>query len=142
MLGRFSGPFNFQRSVFVLVVSGVIDGSSDDVINGILWFFCKGLPTKRKLDFTINARHVFCITNLFICIHKRIGIVSICGNGKDCAFPDNASVLDAIRFLKPGSEFVAAELNDKILEKSSFESIKLKNGDVLEIIQPLGGGFR
>lgn len=63
-------------------------------------------------------------------------------NGKESTFPNNASVLDAIRFLKPGSEYVAAELNDKILEKSSFESIKLKNGDVLEIIQPLGGGDR
>ena len=63
-------------------------------------------------------------------------------DGKECTFPKDASVLDAIRYLKPASEFVAAELNDKILEKLSFESIKLKSGDILEIIQPLGGGFR
>ena len=63
-------------------------------------------------------------------------------NGKECIFLKNASVLDAILFLKPASEYVAAELNEKILEKSSFESIKLKNGDILEIIQPLGSGCR
>ena len=63
-------------------------------------------------------------------------------NGNSCAFKKTSSVLDAIKFLNPASEFVAAELNGNILEKSCFSSTNLKNGDILEIIQPLGGGFR
>ena len=69
-------------------------------------------------------------------------MVKIQLNGVERNFPMHSTVLDAIRYLKPGSEFVAAELNEIILEKASFGSIQLKNGDVLEIIQPLGGGSR
>lgn len=63
-------------------------------------------------------------------------------NGNECSLAKNATVIDAITILKPASEFVAAELNGNILEKLSFSSTFLKNGDVLEIIQPLGGGNR
>jgi thiamine biosynthesis protein ThiS len=69
-------------------------------------------------------------------------LVKIQLNGIEQSFPLNATVLDAIRFLNPASEFVAAELNEKILEKAAFGTIQLKNGDILEIIQPLGGGSR
>lgn len=69
-------------------------------------------------------------------------MVKIHLNGIEKSFPLHSTVLDAIQFLKPASEFVAAELNEKILEKSTYASTLLKNGDVLEIIQPLGGGVR
>ena len=68
--------------------------------------------------------------------------VTIQLNGVECFLNKNATVLDAIQSLKPASEFVAAELNGNILEKLTFSSTFLKNGDVLEIIQPLGGGNR
>lgn len=63
-------------------------------------------------------------------------------NGKKVSFKAPATVLDAIQYLKPESNYVAAELNGVILDKDDHTKTILKNKDVLEIIQPLGGGSR
>lgn len=68
--------------------------------------------------------------------------IQIVLNGNKSAFNLGDSVLAAIEFLNPGSLFVAVEYNGEILEKNDFSKTFLKNGDVLEIIQPLGGGNR
>ena len=63
-------------------------------------------------------------------------------NGIVHSLEETASVRTAIEILKPASVYVAAELNGEILEQEDFDKKLLKNGDILEIIQPLGGGSR
>lgn len=63
-------------------------------------------------------------------------------NGNQISFHTGDNVLSAVHKLQPDSPFVAVEYNGQILEKSDFEKTFLKNGDILEIIQPLGGGSR
>lgn len=63
-------------------------------------------------------------------------------NGETVQFIKSATIQVAIDHLKPESPFVAAELNGEIIDKPDFDQITLKNDDILEIIQPLGGGCR
>lgn len=68
--------------------------------------------------------------------------ISIHLNGNLIRFNSNDTIQIAINYLKPDSPFVAAELNGEIIDKPEFDKITLKNNDILEIIQPLGGGSR
>ncbi len=61
-------------------------------------------------------------------------------NGQKTSFNIGENVQHAIQFLMPESPFVAVEYNGQILEKDDHKKTVLKDGDILEIIQPLGGG--
>jgi len=68
--------------------------------------------------------------------------ISIQLNGEIVKFQATDTLQMAIDYLKPDSPYVAAELNGEIIDKPKFDEITLKNDDILEIIQPLGGGCR
>ena len=50
---------------------------------------------------------------------------------------------DLVSFLKSygvNLSFIAVAYNGEVLDKEEFPSIVLKDGDVLEIVRPVGGG--
>lgn len=60
-------------------------------------------------------------------------------NGKDCeSNADNIEELLKEQDIK--AEFVAVELNKKILKKTDFKTEKLKDGDTVEVVIFVGGG--
>jgi len=67
--------------------------------------------------------------------------ITITINGEEYTdLPDGMSVAGLLAHLKLPKGKIAVERNLEIVPKSKFESIKLKNGDKLEIIHFIGGG--
>ncbi|MDD5072909.1 MAG: type I DNA topoisomerase [Candidatus Omnitrophica bacterium] len=67
-------------------------------------------------------------------------MIKICVNGKDIQADDGITVAGLISDLKADVKYAAVELNLNILDRSKYDSVKLKEGDKVEIILPVGGG--
>jgi len=63
-------------------------------------------------------------------------------NGEPVTFTGKTNLDLAVLFTQVVSDSIAVELNGEIIDKPLYSSTFLKEGDVLEIIQPLGGGNR
>lgn len=63
-------------------------------------------------------------------------------NGESVTFTGKTNLDLAVLFTQVVSDSIAVELNGEIIDKPLYSSTFLKEGDVLEIIQPLGGGNR
>ncbi|BAI81449.1 thiamine biosynthesis protein ThiS [Deferribacter desulfuricans SSM1] len=61
-------------------------------------------------------------------------------NGKTKIVEDNQTVADIINNLKLNVDRIVIEYNGEVLDKKNYDSIVLKDGDVLELIQFVGGG--
>ena len=61
-------------------------------------------------------------------------------NGEVREAPDSATLADLLASLGIESKRVAVERNREIAPKSLWASIKLNDGDQLEIVQFVGGG--
>lgn len=61
-------------------------------------------------------------------------------NGEVREAPDSATLADLLASLGIEGKRVAVELNREIAPKSLWDSIKLNDGDQLEIVQFVGGG--
>lgn len=61
-------------------------------------------------------------------------------NGEMRAVRDDLSVADLIAHLGLGGRRVAVELNRDILSRDLFPSTRLAPGDVVEVVQFVGGG--
>lgn len=61
-------------------------------------------------------------------------------NGKERQSKDNITVTELLSDLNVDVKNIAIELNLKILNKSDYESVKLKEDDRVEIVLPMGGG--
>lgn len=61
-------------------------------------------------------------------------------NGKTKIVEDNQTVADIINKLKLNVDRIVVEYNGEVLDKKNYDSIVLKDGDVLELIQFVGGG--
>ena len=59
------------------------------------------------------------------------------GNAHDT---DAKTVRDLVEELNLGQQAVAVELNREIVPKRIHETIKLKDGDVVEVVTLVGGG--
>ena len=59
------------------------------------------------------------------------------GNAHDT---DAKTVRDLVEELTLGQQAVAVELNREIVPKRIHETIKLKDGDVVEVVTLVGGG--
>lgn len=66
--------------------------------------------------------------------------MKICVNGKDIQAEDGLTVDGLIAQLKADVKYAAVELNLEIIDRASYGSVKLKEGDKVEIILPVGGG--
>ena len=49
-----------------------------------------------------------------------------------------SKVLNEINIIK--SQNMAVAVNEEVIEKTNWESYKIKTGDIIEIVQPLKGG--
>jgi thiamine biosynthesis protein ThiS len=61
-------------------------------------------------------------------------------NGKQIQLDDPTPLLSYIATLGVDPRAVAVEHNGTILEKASYESITLHEGDTVEIVRMVGGG--
>jgi sulfur carrier protein len=61
-------------------------------------------------------------------------------NGKPEDLPA-ATVLDILRAKDVEPQMVAVELNSKILERDELASTRLQDGDAIELLFYMGGGF-
>ena len=62
-------------------------------------------------------------------------------NGEKIIFDYNTSIEKLTKNLKIPLNKVAIELNKKILDKKKIKKIKLNNGDKIEIVHFIGGGW-
>ena len=61
-------------------------------------------------------------------------------NGKKMEIADGATVKHVLEQRQLSPNVVACELNEKILRRATLGDTLLQAGDVLEIIQMIGGG--
>ena len=61
-------------------------------------------------------------------------------NGKPVQVKQGSTLADLIDNLQITREFVAVELNLDIIPKAAYDSRALASGDVIEIVQFVGGG--
>ena len=61
-------------------------------------------------------------------------------NGEDLAMPEGASVSHLLDRLHVSVPRCAVERNREIVPKSVYASLSLAEGDVLEIVELVGGG--
>lgn len=61
-------------------------------------------------------------------------------NGRDVDLPEPTRLTDYLAQLGVDRRAVAIELNERILERSEFDSTVLGEGDVVEIVRMVGGG--
>jgi sulfur carrier protein len=66
--------------------------------------------------------------------------VFITVNGKDMDVEPGISVDALLSLLNIKREYTAVAVNREITPKSEYGSVKLSEGDKLEIVRPMGGG--
>jgi len=71
---------------------------------------------------------------------KKINKIKIKVNGKIIVIQDKITLLGLIKKLKIPIKKVAIELNQTIVNKRSFNKIKIKKNDKIEIVHFIGGG--
>ncbi|WP_456058340.1 sulfur carrier protein ThiS [Campylobacter hominis] len=67
-------------------------------------------------------------------------MVEIKVNGEILHFNSSLSVSELLEFKNFKTERVAVELDGKILKKSFWNSTKIANGQIYEIVELVGGG--
>ena len=61
-------------------------------------------------------------------------------NGEPMEVPDGVSVDALLEHLKVKREYTAVALNREITPKARYADTRLKDGDKVEIVRPMGGG--
>ena len=61
-------------------------------------------------------------------------------NGKPKELPAPTGLVQYLESLDLSTEFIAVGYNGEVIEKESFHEITLSDGDVVEIVRPVGGG--
>jgi len=61
-------------------------------------------------------------------------------NGELMKFSSELTVLELLRKLDMNPQSVIVELNRVILERNALDTVTLRTGDVVEIVQFVGGG--
>lgn len=61
-------------------------------------------------------------------------------NGKPRELPQPTGLVPFLESLDITTEFIAVGYNGEVIEKDDFDRITLVDGDVLEIVRPVGGG--
>ena len=66
--------------------------------------------------------------------------VKLTVNGKPREIEGSQALLAFLEGLGVNLEFIAVAYNGEVLDKADFSSVVLIEGDVLEIVRPVGGG--
>lgn len=67
-------------------------------------------------------------------------MIDLTVNGKPRQAEDNSSLEQYLRTIDIDLKFVAVGYNGEVIQKECFSALHLYNGDVLEIVRPVGGG--
>jgi len=66
--------------------------------------------------------------------------VAVRVNGEEIRLPEGASVASVLERLKVSTPRVAVERNREIVPKAEYADTRLAPGDVLEVVEFVGGG--
>ena len=62
-------------------------------------------------------------------------------NGEQVELPEEISSVDRLlTHYKLENRIAIVEINEDIIQKDNYKTTKLKNGDIIEIVQFVGGG--
>ena len=67
-------------------------------------------------------------------------MIDLIVNGKSRPVEDSIDLETYLLSFGLNLQFVAVGYNGEVVKKESFADLKLKDGDVLEIVRPVGGG--
>jgi thiamine biosynthesis protein ThiS len=67
-------------------------------------------------------------------------MIAVQVNGETLQFEDSPTVQDLIRKIRIFSPSIAVAVNSEIVPRSSFDIVRLRDQDRIEIIHPVGGG--
>ena len=67
-------------------------------------------------------------------------MIDLTVNGKSRPIEDSIDLETYLLSFGLNLQFVAVGYNGEVVKKESFSDLKLKDGDVLEIVRPVGGG--
>ena len=67
-------------------------------------------------------------------------MIAVTINGKPVQLEDSVSLERFLDERNVNTKFVAVAYNGNVLQKEDYSGIVLNEGDVLEIVQPVGGG--
>jgi sulfur carrier protein len=70
-------------------------------------------------------------------IPKTIGVKI---NGEEKQIPPDINLAELLKHLELPSDRLAVELNEEVVRRMNWESIKVKNADKIEIVHFVGGG--
>jgi sulfur carrier protein len=65
-------------------------------------------------------------------------VVSV--NGNEMQLPEGLNVDGLLDHLKVKREYTAVAINREITPKAQYADTRLKDGDKIEIVRPMGGG--
>ena len=66
--------------------------------------------------------------------------ITVTLNGESRSFDASLSLQDWLDQLSIDSRYLAVELNGQIIPKSTYASVKVDDGDVVELVRFVGGG--
>ncbi len=66
--------------------------------------------------------------------------ISIIVNGSDVELPRSISILTYLRSKGLAERRIAVAYNGDVLAREKFEATLISQGDVIEIVRPVGGG--
>lgn len=67
-------------------------------------------------------------------------MITVRVNGEDRDAPEDATLLALMQSLGIKPELVAAQHNDRIIERAHLGDVALSDGDTVELIRIVGGG--
>lgn len=67
-------------------------------------------------------------------------MINLTVNGKPRMLEDSVDLVTYLKSFGVNLQHVAVGYNGEVLKKESFPEVKLRDGDVLEIVRPVGGG--
>ena len=67
-------------------------------------------------------------------------MIDLTVNGKSRPIEDSIDLETYLLSFGLNLQFVAVGYNGEVVKRESFADLKLKDGDVLEIVRPVGGG--
>ena len=67
-------------------------------------------------------------------------MINLVVNGKPRALEDSVDLHSYLTAFGVNLEFVAVGYNGEVIKKEEFAVVHLRDGDVLEIVRPVGGG--
>ena len=67
-------------------------------------------------------------------------MIAVTVNGKPVQLESSVSLGQFLDERNVNTKFVAVAYNGNVLQKEDYNGIVLNEGDVLEIVQPVGGG--